>query len=49
MTRLILPLTLLTLTLWVGGRALSAGLQVTKAYSDRLAVTICEVTETPCR
>jgi hypothetical protein len=49
MTRLILPLTCLTLTLWVGGAALSAGLQITKAHADRLAVTMCEVSEVPCR
>jgi hypothetical protein len=49
MTRLILPLGTLALALWVGGNALSAGLQITKAYSDRLAVTMCEVSATPCR
>ena len=49
MTRLILPLTMLGITLWVGGNALSAGLQITKAHADRLAVTMCEVSETPCR
>ena len=49
MTRLILPLSALALTLWVGGNALSAGLQITKAHADRLAVTMCEVSETDCR
>ena len=49
MTRLIFPLASLALCLWVGGNALSAGLQITKAYSDRLAVTMCEVSETDCR
>ena len=49
MTRLILPLGALALTLWVGGNALSAGLQITKAHADRLAVTMCEVSETECR
>ena len=49
MTRLILPLTMLGITLWVGGNALSAGLQITKAHADRLAVTMCEVSETECR
>jgi hypothetical protein len=49
MTRLIFPLSAIALTLWVGGNALSAGLQITKAHADRLAVTMCEVSETPCR
>lgn len=49
MTRLILPLSTLALCLWVGGNALSAGLQISKAYSDRLAVTMCEVSQTDCR
>jgi len=49
MTRLILPLSALALTLWVGGNALSAGLQITKGYADRLAVEMCEVSETECR
>jgi hypothetical protein len=49
MTRLIFPLSALALCLYVGGNALSAGLQITKSYSDRLAVTMCEVSETHCR
>lgn len=49
MTRLILPLTMTAITLWVGGAALSAGLQITKAHADRLAVTMCEVSQTECR
>ena len=49
MTRLILPATFAAIALWVGGNTLAAGLQITKAYSDRLAVTMCEVSEVPCR
>ena len=49
MTRLIFPLTMTAIALWVGGNALAAGLQITKAYSDRLAVTMCEVSQTECR
>lgn len=48
MTRLILPLSAFALTLWVGGGLLSAGLQITKANADRLAVTMCEVSQ-DCR
>lgn len=49
MTRLIFPLTMTAITLWVGGNVLAAGLQITKAHADRLAVTMCEVSETECR
>jgi len=49
MTRLILPLSTLALALWVGGNCLAAGLQITKAHADRLAVTMCEVSQTECR
>ena len=49
MKGIILPLSALALILYVGGNALSAGLQITKSYSDRLAVTMCEVSETNCR
>ena len=49
MTRLIFPLGTLALALWIGGNALSAGLQITKAHADRLAVTMCEVSQTECR
>jgi len=49
MPRLILPLTFTAIALWVGGNALAAGLQITKAHADRLAVTMCEVSEVPCR
>jgi hypothetical protein len=48
MTRLILPLTMMGICLWVGGNALSAGLQITKANADRLAVAMCEVSQ-DCR
>jgi hypothetical protein len=48
MTRLIVPLTTAALCFWIGGNALSAGLQITKAHADRLAVTMCEVTQ-DCR
>ena len=47
--RAILPLTFAALCLWIGGNALSAGLQITKAHADRLAVTMCQVSETDCR
>lgn len=48
MTRLIFPLTMLGVCLWVGGNVLAAGLQITKANADRLAVTLCEVSQ-DCR
>jgi hypothetical protein len=48
MTRLILPATMTLITLWVGGNVLAAGLQITKAHADRMAVTMCEVTQ-DCR
>ena len=48
MTRLFFPVTSLILTLWVAGGALSAGLQIAKANADRLAVTMCEVSQ-DCR
>jgi hypothetical protein len=47
--RAILPLTFAAVAFWIGGNALSAGLQITKAHADRLAVTMCEVSETECR
>jgi hypothetical protein len=48
MTRLIVPAGATLLMLWIGGGVLSAGLQITKANADRLAVTICEVSQ-DCR
>jgi hypothetical protein len=48
MTRLILPATLTLITLWVGGNVLAAGLQITKARADALAVAMCEVSQ-DCR
>ena len=48
MTRLIFPATVTVVLLWVGGGILSAGLQIIKANADRLAVTMCEVTQ-DCR
>ena len=47
--RSLFPLAFCALALWVGGNALSAGLQITKAHADRLAVTMCQVSETDCR
>ena len=49
MKRLILPLSAFAVILYVGGNALSAGLQITKTHADRLAVTMCEVSEVDCR
>ncbi len=48
MTRLIVPAGATLLMLWIGGGVLSAGLQITKANADRLAVTMCEVSQ-DCR
>ena len=48
MTRLIVPAAFAAIALWIGGNALAAGLQITKAHADRLAVTMCEVTQ-DCR
>ncbi len=44
----LLPLLYVGLVLWVGGNLLGAGVQVAKANADRLAVTICEVSN-DCR
>ena len=48
MTRLIVPATVAAFALWIGGNVLAAGLQITKANADRLAVTLCEVSQ-DCR
>ena len=48
MTRLIIPAGATLLLLWIGGGILTASLQVAKANADRLAVTICEVSQ-DCR
>lgn len=48
MTRLILPLSTFCLLAWVGGGIFTAGLQIAKANADRLAVTMCEVSQ-DCR
>ena len=48
MSRLILPITSFCLIAWVGGGVLTAGLQIAKANADRLADTMCEVTQ-DCR
>jgi len=48
LTRLIVPAGATLLLLWIGGGILSAGLQITKANADRIAVTMCEVSQ-DCR
>lgn len=44
----LIPLLYVGLVLWIGGNLLGAGVQVAKAHADRLAVTVCEVSQ-DCR
>jgi hypothetical protein len=43
-----LPLFYFALVFWVGGNLMGAAAQVAKAHADRLAVTVCEVSQ-DCR
>jgi hypothetical protein len=45
MSKIIVPLGAFFLVFWIGGNVLSAGLQITKANADRLAVQMCNVTQ----
>lgn len=47
--RAILPLSAIAVTMWIGGNVLLSGIQIVKHHADSLAVTMCEVSATPCR
>ena len=47
--RSLFPLAFCAVALWIGGNVLSAGVQITKTHADRLAVAMCEVSQTACR
>ena len=47
--RAILPLGMVAVTMWIGGNVLLSGIQIVKHHADSLAVTMCQVSDTPCQ